>query len=56
MPFSVRQNHFKDFFRSDSNLNNFLDSVYKHFPTQPYVMDEQKVRKFPAVKYTQIYL
>ncbi|XP_039458963.1 uncharacterized protein si:dkey-196h17.9 isoform X2 [Oreochromis aureus] len=39
----IAENHFKDFFRSDSNLNNFLDSVYNHFPKRPYVMDEQKV-------------
>lgn len=56
MTFSVRQNHFKDFFRSGSNLNHFVYSVYSHFPTLPYVMDEKKVRKFPDVKYTQIYL
>ncbi|XP_005728682.1 uncharacterized protein LOC102195188 isoform X2 [Pundamilia nyererei] len=38
----IAENHFKDFFRSGSNLNHFVYSVYSHFPTLPYVMDEKK--------------
>ncbi|XP_030575462.1 uncharacterized protein LOC115773093 [Archocentrus centrarchus] len=39
----IAENHLKTYFKSDKGLNFMLNSVQKHFPNLPYVLDEQKM-------------